>query len=113
MFAETNVNSWHVDRIRGRVKLEHIQATYSGGTSSLDAANSSPGTACTGAGTLSLTFTPGTFVHFQPPIATGAAIITARISAFNAAAGTATMVLSGTPADGERIFITINVGRTG
>lgn len=113
MFEETGVQNFHVDRIRGRVKLETIQATWSGGTTVIDAANSSPGTACTGATALALVFKPGTFVQFLSPIVTGAAAPTSRITAFSASAGTATLTISAAPADGERIFITILIGRTG
>lgn len=115
MFEETGVQNFHVDRIRGRVKLETIQATYAAGTSTLDAANSSPGVTLSGAGTLTLTYKPGTFVQFMQPIATtvGAVQITGAITASNAGAGTATMLLSATPANGERIYITMLIGRTG
>lgn len=115
MFEETNNTSFHTDRVRGRLKVETFQATWAAGTSTLDAANSSPGTTLSGAQTLALTFRPGTFVQFMQPICTtvGVVQITGAITAFNAGAGTATMLLSATPANGERVFITMLIGRTG
>lgn len=113
MFEETQVQAFHTDKLRGRLKLETFQGTYAAGVVTLDAANSSPSTTLTGNATLVLGFRPGTFVQFLQPIATGAAQITGVVTAFNAAAGTATITTSALPANGERIFITMLIGRTG
>jgi hypothetical protein len=113
MFEETGTDAFHTDRIRGRLKLETFQGTYAAGTVTLDAANSSPSTTLTGTATLVLGFRPGGFVQFLQPICTGAAQITGVVTAFNAGAGTATITLSALPANGERVFITMLIGRTG
>jgi hypothetical protein len=116
MFEETNVNAHHTDRIRGRLKTTTYQVTFSGGngTATLDTANSSPDALFTGnTTTFSLTYAKGTFVQFEQPVVTGGTTITGRISAFNAGAGTATLELSAQPADGVRLWLTVNVGRTG
>lgn len=127
MFEETGTVNFHVDRIRGRVKLVTIQATFTGGTPTLDAANSSPGTAIAGAaGDYTLTLgTTGTFGQWvgalmQLAEATGVGA-TCNPEALSASAGTAafetvTATAPGTavsPADGSRVFITILIGRTG
>lgn len=116
MFEETGIANYHVDKVRGRVRLVFIQATFGAGagTATQDAANSSPATTFTGTtGTYAFTFPPGDFVQFLYPVFTGAANLTGRITAFNSSAGTGTLVLSANPADGVRMWFTLNVGRTG
>lgn len=115
MFEESNQNGFYTDRIRGRVKLEMIRCDSDGTNLTLDASNSSPGVAASGtAAGVSITGLPrAEFAHFLPVMATGTTTVTGRVSTFDAAAGTATIVLSAAPSNGGELFITILLGRTG
>lgn len=125
MFEETGVQNFHVDRIRGRVKLVTIQATSDGTSLTIDTANTNPGVTVTGTGGdyVFAGISTGTFLHFvgggvlgPASESAGSAVYPEAMSASAGTAGIETSITPGTaaaPANGSRVFVTYLVGRTG
>ena len=114
MWAETGVAAFHTDKVFGRFRLVEFTLNSDGINLTLVAADSSPGV--TGSGTaagVNLTYEPGTDIFPMHPAVLGTAAITARYSAINVAAGTATLVLSAAPSNGGQLFVTLLVARSG
>jgi hypothetical protein len=113
-WEESNSNSFHTDRVRGRLKLVFIIANSDGSTLTLNSA-STPGTSVSNVGnTVSFTFPKGDFV--QPAFccyANTAAGFLGHFTALSATAGTGTLAATGLPLSGGTLHLTFFVGRTG
>jgi hypothetical protein len=114
MFGETNINSFHTDRVFGRFKLVVVDLLADGTNWTVVAASSSPGVATTAnTTTVALTGLPtGANYWFPGQPDTINSAVTLAITAQDAAAGTLTLTASAAT-NGVRAKWFFLVNRTG
>ena len=114
MFEETNHNSFHTDRIFGRMKLVVVELLADGTDWTIVAAGTSPGLVTTaGTTTIAITGIPrGSNFWFPglPPAINS--VVTLAVTAQDAAAGTLTLTASAVT-NGVRVKWFFLVNRTG
>lgn len=113
MWSETGIDSFHIDRIFGRVHQVYITLDSDGTNLTLNAAQSSPNTTGSGvAAGVNITYEAGGTVFWSGIQMSGTQALTSqRIS--TATPGSATFVINAAPSAGGKLFITFHVSRTG